>query len=164
MPNLIKNQQNGMNIFGQGSHIVRTTLPFLIIAIVCHVFLSDFSSLPASLSIVKPAGYLFLSIGILLWVAGLVQLLIFFPKGKLVTNGSYTICRNPVYASYIIFILPGVSFLTLTWVYLAVAVVMFSALKYFIKKEEQDLLKIFGNDYSVYMKKVPQVFPFFRQF
>lgn len=149
-----------MNIFGQGSNIMRLTLPFLIIAILCNIFLPDVSALPETVYFLKPIGYILLILGLILWIAGLVQLIIFFPKGALVTNGAYAICRNPVYSSYIIFILPAVAFITLTWVYLAVAVIMYLALKYFIRKEEDELIRVFGEDYLTYMKKVPRVLPF----
>lgn len=161
MSGFFKND-NGMNIIGQGSNIVRTTLPFILAAILVNIFLPRIAALPGDFAGYKTAGIVLLGLGILLWICGLVQLLLFFPKGKLVTTGAFTVCRNPVYASYIVLILPGISFLTVTWVYFVPAVVMFIAFKRFIRKEEEDLIGIFGENYRNYMKKVPQVFPLFR--
>jgi protein-S-isoprenylcysteine O-methyltransferase Ste14 len=161
MASFIKHE-NGMNIIGQGSNIVRTTLPFIILAVVINIFLPKIAALPGDQAIYKTIGLILLCLGILLWVTGLVQLLLFFPKGKLVRNGAFMVCRNPVYASYIVLILPAVSFLTVTWVYFVPAVIMYFAFKKFIKKEEQDLIGVFGDEYRDYMKKVPQVMPGFR--
>ncbi len=63
MKNIFK-KQNGMGIVGQGGKIILFMLPSLIAAILVHVFLPDIAALPKSISFIKPAGYLFLLIGL----------------------------------------------------------------------------------------------------
>lgn len=44
-----------------------------------------------------PLGVALVLTGLVLWLTALVQLLIGFPRGKLVTSGAYGVCRNPIY-------------------------------------------------------------------
>lgn len=157
--NIIKNQK-GLNLVGQGGKIIFFTLPFLLIIIFVHQFLPRFASLPESIWFMKSVGYIFLIPGILLWVTGIIQLLIEFPKGKLITTGAYSIVRNPIYSSFCFFILPAISLLTLTWVYLVVSVVLYIGVIIFIKKEEEQLKEAFGRDYENYYLEIARMIPF----
>jgi len=49
-----------------------------------------------------------------------------FSQGKLVTSGAYGVVRNPIYSSATFFILPAISLLALTWVYLVPAVFLYA--------------------------------------
>ena len=135
--NNIFRKQNGMNIVGQGGKIILFMLPSLIAAIWVHKYLPDVAALPESIRFIKPVGYLLLVPGLLLWGSAVVQLLMGFSKGKLVTTGAYGVVRNPIYSSVTFFILPAVALMTLTWVYLIVSVFLYVGVKIFIGTEEQ---------------------------
>jgi protein-S-isoprenylcysteine O-methyltransferase Ste14 len=93
-----------------------------------------------------------------------IQLLTGFPKGKLITTGAYGLCRNPIYSSFILFVLPAISLLTLTWVYAAVSLFMLLWVILFIGKEEKQLAAAFGKEYDDYKSRVDRVIPFVRPF
>ncbi len=158
MSNIFKNQK-GMNIVGQGGKIILFMLPSLIAAILVHVYLPHIAALPDRISFIKPLGYVFLLLGLLLWGTALIQLLTGFPKGKLVTTGAYSVVRNPLYCSATFFILPAVALLTLTWVYLVVSVFLYAGVMIFIGKEEQQLTKAFGKEYEDYKARVDRLIP-----
>jgi protein-S-isoprenylcysteine O-methyltransferase Ste14 len=153
---------NGMNIVGQGGKIIIFTLPFAIIAIMIHVLLPAVATLPEIFIIVKPLGYVLLVPGILLWLSGVVQLVKDFPKGKLITTGAYGICRNPIYSSMILLVLPAISIITGTWVYFVVAFFLFLGVIIFIRKEEDKLLQVFGAEYQAYRNRVSRVLLFIK--
>jgi protein-S-isoprenylcysteine O-methyltransferase Ste14 len=161
MINILKNQ-TGMNIVGQGGKIILFTLPSLFAAIWVHTAFPRIAALPASLSFLKPAGYLFLLPGLILWGAAVVQLLTGFPQGKLVTTGAYGVVRNPIYSSVTFFILPAVALLTLTWVYLVVSVFLYAGVMIFIGTEERQLTQAFGRQYQEYLNRVDRLVPFKR--
>lgn len=161
MINIIKNQR-GMNIVGQGGKIILFTLPSLMAAIGVHLYLPQIAALPESLRFLQPVGYVLLAMGLLLWASAVIQLLIGFPQGRLVTTGAYGIARNPIYSSATFFILPAVSLLTLTWVYLVVSLFLYAAVMIFIGTEESQLMKAFGKDYEGYMARVDRLVPFKR--
>ncbi|HEU0293067.1 MAG TPA: isoprenylcysteine carboxylmethyltransferase family protein [Anaerolineales bacterium] len=158
MINIFK-KQNGMNIVGQGGKIILFMLPSLMAAIWMHVNFPQIATLPESLSIIKPVGYVLLPLGIILWASAVIQLMMGFSKGKLVTTGAYGVVRNPIYSSVTFFILPAVTLLTWTWVYLVVSVFLYVGVMIFIGTEEQQLTKAFGKKYEDYLSRVDRLVP-----
>lgn len=158
----ILKKQNGMNIVGQGGKIILFTLPSLVTAIWVHVQWPEIAALPASLSFLKPVGYLLLIPGVSLWLAAVVQLLIGFPRGELVTTCAYGAVRNPIYSSVTFFILPAVTLLTWSWVYLAASVCLYLGVTIFIGVEEKQLAEAFGEEYEAYMARVDRLIPWRR--
>ena len=156
----ILKQHYGMNIVGQGGKIILFVLPSLIAAILLDTYVHQIGALPDSIYFIKPAGYILLIPGVILWMTAIVQLLMGFSKGKLVTTGAYGIVRNPIYSSATFFILPGVTLLTQTWVYLGVSVFLYVGVMIFIKTEEKQLSNAFGKDYEEYMTRTDRLIPF----
>jgi protein-S-isoprenylcysteine O-methyltransferase Ste14 len=159
MINIFK-KQNGMNIVGQGGKIILFMLPSLIAAIGVHMVLPQSAALPASLSFMKPVGYVLLFPGLILWGTAVVQLLTGFSKGELVTTGAYGVVRNPIYSSATFFILPAVALLTSTWVYFVPSVFLYVGVMIFIGTEEVQLTQAFGKEYEDYIARVDRLIPF----
>ena len=159
MMNIFK-KQNGMNIVGQGGKIILFMLPSLIAAILVHRYLPRIAALPQSIEFIKPVGYFLLLPGLILWGTAVVQLMMGFSKGKLVTTGAYGVVRNPIYSSATFSILPAVALLTLTWAYFVVSVFLYVGVMIFIGTEEKQLTKAFGREYEEYMTKVDRLIPF----
>jgi protein-S-isoprenylcysteine O-methyltransferase Ste14 len=153
---------NGMDIVGQGGKIILFMLPSLAAAILFQMYFPQVAALPKSIAVIKPLGYLFLIPGLLLWGSAVVQLLIGFPKGKLVTNGAYSVVRNPIYSSMTFFILPAVALLTQTWVYLVPSLFLYAGVMIFIRKEERQLTEVFGDQYRIYSSRVHRLIPFLK--
>jgi protein-S-isoprenylcysteine O-methyltransferase Ste14 len=151
MMNILK-KQSGMNILFM--------LPSLIAAILVHTSLPQIAALPASISFIRPVGYLLLLPGLILWGTAVIQLLTGFSKGKLVTSGAYGVVRNPIYSSATFFVLPAVALMTLTWVYFVASVFLYVGVMIFIGTEEKQLTKAFGKEYEDYMARVDRLVPF----
>ncbi len=159
MINILKNQKD-MNIVGQGGKIILFMLPSLVAAILANTYYPQIAALPEGISFIKPIGYILLPLGLILWGTALIQLLIGFPKGKLVTTGAYGVVRNPLYSSATFFILPAVALLTLTWVYFVPSIFLYAGVSIFIRTEEKQLTNAFGKDYEDYMARVDRLIPF----
>jgi protein-S-isoprenylcysteine O-methyltransferase Ste14 len=155
----ILKSKNGMSIFGQGPAIIRVGLVFMLIGFAVYKFFPAITVLPVPLFYSTIAGIILLLCGLLLWVTSLVQLLRDFPKGKLITTGAYRFCRNPMYASFIIFIIPAFSFLLHTWVYFLGSLGMWLGATILLCKEERILEDIFKNEFSRYAAAVGRIFP-----
>lgn len=149
-----------MDIVGQGGKIILFMLPSLVAAILVHLYLPQLAALPSGLHFIQPVGYILLIPGLILWATAVVQLLSEFPKGKLITHGAYGVVRNPIYSSVTLFILPAVTLLTLTWVYLIPAIFLFLGVLLFIGKEEKQLTGVFGKTYEDYLARVDRFIPF----
>jgi protein-S-isoprenylcysteine O-methyltransferase Ste14 len=78
------------------------------------------------------------------------------------TDGVYRYSRNPMYAAFIIFLIPTVSLLSGDLLILLVSVIMFVAFKGLIRKDESFLKKEFGEDFERYASQVAQLIPFVR--
>jgi protein-S-isoprenylcysteine O-methyltransferase Ste14 len=161
MSNLIKNKF-GMNIVGQGGKIILFTLPSLIAAILVHSYLPQVAALPAGAGFLRPVGAAWLIPGLFLWGTALVQLLSGFPQGKLVTTGAYGIVRNPIYSSVTFFVLPAVSLITLTWVYVVASLFLYTGVMIFIRKEEKQLAQAFGKEYEDYLARIDRMIPWLK--
>jgi protein-S-isoprenylcysteine O-methyltransferase Ste14 len=151
MINILK-KQNGMNIVGQGGKIILFVLPALIAAIWVHRDLPRIAALPKSIGFLQPVGYVLLLLGLILWGAAVIQLMMGFSKGQVV--------RNPSYSSVTFFILPAVALLTLTWVYFVVSIFLYIGVMIFIGTEEKQLTRAFGKRYEDYLAKVDRLVPF----
>lgn len=148
----------GMSAAGAGPKIFRRMIPFLIVGIVLQIFFPAISEFPfIKATTLKNAGWILLVPGILIWIGSVVQFLIEFPKGKLITTGVYSFSRNPIYASWIILVLPGLAGIFNNWIFLLAAIAMYVALVIFIPEEEKALTEIFGKQYIKYAKRVNRV-------
>jgi protein-S-isoprenylcysteine O-methyltransferase Ste14 len=107
----------------------------------------------------QPVGYVLLLLGLSLWGTAVIQLMVGFSKGKLVTTGAYGVARNPIYSSATFFILPAIALLTLTWVYFAVSVFLYIGVMIFIGVEEKQLTVAFWKKYEDYMRRVDRLIP-----
>jgi protein-S-isoprenylcysteine O-methyltransferase Ste14 len=78
---------------------------------------------------------------------------------ELVTDGIFRCCRHPLYASWVVFIVPGIVFLVNSWIGLTTPIVMYFILHLLVRKEEVYLERVFGSEYREYKKNVPCIVP-----
>jgi protein-S-isoprenylcysteine O-methyltransferase Ste14 len=64
------------------------------------------------LILAKYFGWIMLVIGILAYFITVIQFSRNFLKGILITNGIFALSRNPLYGSWIVFILPSIAFIS----------------------------------------------------
>ena len=99
-------------------------------------------------------------VGVIFWISSVIQVKRAYESHVLETKGVYRFSRNPLYAAFIVFIIPAFAFLNDNLLLLMVSVIMFCVFKSQIKKEENFLSKEFGQDYRQYANEVPQLIPF----
>ncbi|MBN2301081.1 MAG: isoprenylcysteine carboxylmethyltransferase family protein [Lentisphaerae bacterium] len=109
--------------------------------------------------ILATIGITLISIGIPFELIATVTIHRAFNAGILRTNGAYGLCRHPLYASWVIFLVPGIIFLTNSWIGLTVPFVMYILLRILVVKEEKYLEQKFGKEYLDYKKTTPTVLP-----
>ena len=101
-------------------------------------------------------------VGIYIYISSAIRVTRAFRSHQLETKGTFRFSRNPLYAALIVFIFPSVALLVNNLLVLIASVIMFIAFKSQIHKEEDFLLKEFGQAYEQYAKEVPQLIPFVR--
>jgi protein-S-isoprenylcysteine O-methyltransferase Ste14 len=80
-----------------------------------------------------------------------------FYGGRLVTTGPYAWSRNPIYAAYILMVVPGIALLCKAWLVLAASLVMYGIFKLAIGKETAFLRERFGDDFARYQSSVNEL-------
>ncbi len=148
----------GLSITGAGPKIMRPMFLILIIGIIVQLFFPAVSKFPfLTESTLKNAGWILAITGLVFWILAIVQFAVGFPKGKLITTGIYSLSRNPIYASWIVFILPGLAGICNNWIFLLASLAMYISLVINIKEEEKSLAETFGKEYDQYVKRVGRV-------
>jgi protein-S-isoprenylcysteine O-methyltransferase Ste14 len=107
-------------------------------------------------------GAALLAVGLPMCVAAVITLARDFEAGKLFTGGPYAWCRHPIYASWVVFNVPGMVLLADSWLGLLVPIPMYVALRLLVREEERWLEQTFGDAYRAYRARVPAVLPIGR--
>lgn len=115
----------------------------------------------------NPFSVVFLSLGVLLFVAGVfivfwgayfLRKTVFIPGDRLIMTGPFALIRHPVYLGGIV---GAVGLAVFAWSLQAViySIVLGSVLSYIADAEEGDLAARFGLEYTEYAKRVPKLLP-----
>jgi protein-S-isoprenylcysteine O-methyltransferase Ste14 len=114
--------------------------------------------------------WVFLSVGIALIAIGVPVLILAARTGmaaynsdKLATTGLFGVVRNPMYAAWIVFIIPGLVLLTRSWPLFLTPLVAYAVFKLLIRRENEYLEKRFGHAYREYRSEVNELFPWPRK-
>jgi len=105
-------------------------------------------------------GWIFIVIGIPSYIISLIAVVRAYNAGNLVTTGIFRCCRHPLYASWVVFIVPGIVLLVNSWVCLTIPIFMFVILRILVNREEIYLEEVFGSVYREYKRKVPCILPY----
>ena len=82
-----------------------------------------------------------------------------FNRGRLIKSGIYAHIRNPVYASWILFIVPGLFLATRVLFLIIMPFIMYALIRRLILGEERYLEQKFGKEYSDYKNTVNSIVP-----
>jgi protein-S-isoprenylcysteine O-methyltransferase Ste14 len=149
-----------LNFFGIGPKIGIILLPWLAATITLSSFKNHlFNYSAGSGNILLPFGIILMVFGLVFYFSTVRRLLKGLKETRLVTNGAFSLCQNPLYSSIILFIIPALSLLLNSWLILTTSIIGYVLFKIFIKKEYNELEKFFGEDYMKYRNTTPEFFP-----
>jgi protein-S-isoprenylcysteine O-methyltransferase Ste14 len=144
-----------MKITGAGPKIAVPTLVYLIITIVIdNLYYPIFKISSSGITLLMTGGIIITFIGVVFIVSAAVKLKRSFGAGILMQDGLYRVFRNPIYAGYLIFVIPGISFILNSWLVLSTVIINFILLEILIKTEYKYLEEKFGHEYKAYLEKV----------
>lgn len=110
------------------------------------------------------AGGLLLLIGLPFWFLSAITLKQAFETETLCVSGTFGICRNPIYAAWILFLVPAILLFFRNPLLLAIPFIMYAVLRVVLPKEETWLEEKYGSKYRDYKKRVCRILPSFRAF
>jgi len=136
------------------------TLTYVVAAIAVHyatrpVFDIEWLSLPAA---AIASGCLLLA-GVALWAASGAKLRRGRKTGVLVTDGPYSVMRHPLYAAWILLMLPGACVMFRSWIVLPAPVVAYVTCRLHLSAEEDLLRQRYGEAFEQYRRKTNGLLP-----
>ncbi|HNY03062.1 MAG TPA: isoprenylcysteine carboxylmethyltransferase family protein [Bacteroidales bacterium] len=149
-----------LNFFGIGPKMGRIILPWLAITIALSILFPVLFSICSSLRQgLMVTGSLILLTGLVSYFATLRLMLPGIRENRLITGGMYRYCRNPLYSSILLFIIPGLALVMNSWIILTVTPVGYLIMRRFIREEEEMLERIFGEEFRKYRDATPLFVP-----
>lgn len=150
-----------MTLFGCGPKLALMCFPYILLSlIVMHMYPEFFNLQFLDNIYARVAGYSILAIGIVFWSYSAVCFLKYFKPGRLITKGPFGLCRNPIYASIIVLIIPSLALIFHSGLIFSIALVLYIGFKLTIHGEVIVLRRIFGEKYENYEKSVNEIIPF----
>ncbi|HCT95016.1 MAG TPA: hypothetical protein DF637_01245 [Rikenellaceae bacterium] len=155
--------QKSMTLFGCGPKLALICLPYIVLSLVMMYKNPGFLDLAFIDSVIfRVTGLLWLSIGLIFWAYSAVYFLKNFKPGSLITQGPFSLCRNPIYSAIIVFIIPALAIIFHSGLTLSIALVLYIGFKISIHGETIILRRIFGDEYTNYENSVNEIFPYPR--
>lgn len=150
-----------MTLFGCGPKIAILALPFTILALSVMYYYPEFLNIEwLNKPFFRTAGFIWVCTGLIFWIWSAVFFLKEFKPGKLLTTGPFGCCRNPIYASIIVFLIPGLGIIFHSGVIILIAVNLYIIFRISIHGESLVLKSLFNEKYTEYEKSVNEFFPF----
>lgn len=108
-------------------------------------------------------GLLLFLFGFLVFFAAQISFYIGWRRGNLVTAGLYRLCRHPMYASWILIMLPATGLMLHSWLVMINAAVVYVMFKLLIDREDKRLETAFGREYLDYRARTNEIVPWVRR-
>jgi protein-S-isoprenylcysteine O-methyltransferase Ste14 len=127
---------------------------FIITALVSYWYQPAFNYPIGIYEYAVALGVLLIIVGVPFWLLATVMFLRAWFAGRLETRGPFAVMLNPIYGSWMLLIIPGISLVVNWWPILLTSVAMYLAQRLFIREEDDYLRQKFGGQYEEYRKKV----------
>ena len=104
-------------------------------------------------------GTVLIVVGIPLFILSGIMVHTHIGQGKLCTTGVYAYCRHPLYAAWVVFVIPGIVLIIGSVVAISWPLFLYVLCKKYTSEEEEYLRMKFGEEYLKYEKGVYAIFP-----
>lgn len=161
-----KKNKTKLPIFGVGPIYVISCIIITIGGILLDYYkFLELGKIPKAKIFMSVIGILLIIYGITLWIKSVLfqRIADEIKSGHLVTDGVYSIVRNPIYSAFT-FILTGILLFTFNLFLLTLPFIFWTYLTLLMKfTEEKWLIEKFGEEYIEYCKKVNRIIPWFKK-
>lgn len=152
--------KTSMTLFGCGPKLAFLSLPYVILSLIVMFKYPEFLDLKfLDLAYVKVLGFVWLGLGMIFWIYSALYFLKYFIPGNLITKGPFALCRNPIYSSIILFIIPSLALIFHSGLIFSISLVLYLGFTISIHGETIVLRRIFGEEYEKYEKSVNEIVP-----
>ncbi len=149
-----------LNFLGIGPKVAAIVLPWLTLTIVLsNIYKEQFVYSISASEEVLISGIILMTIGLTLYFSTVKLLLKGLKETKLVSTGAYRLCQNPLYSTFVLFIIPALSLMLNSWLILTTSMAGYILFRVFVKYEYRELESFFGEEYLNYKRRTPEFFP-----
>ncbi|MGD9345319.1 MAG: isoprenylcysteine carboxylmethyltransferase family protein [Candidatus Aminicenantes bacterium] len=148
-----------MSLLGVGLKFAILSVVYATIILNVHLHWTPHLSFPIPRVFTVVLGVLLLIMGIPIYLVSGLTIAKFFHERKLATKGIYAYFRHPLYASWIVFIIPGIVLLINSLIGLSIPIFMYVVFKILIVEEDKYLEERFGKEFIEYKARVGEIFP-----
>jgi len=154
-----------MTLFGCGPKLALLCLPYVILSLIVMYRYPEFFDLRfLDFPYVKVIAFVWMGLGVIYWTYSAIFFLKYFKPGTLLTKGPFALCRNPIYSSLIVFVVPSLALILHSGLIFSISFVLYLGFKISIHGETIILRRIFGEEYEIYERSVNEIIPFPRYF
>ena len=143
-----------MTVMGTGPATAVPAFAYLALAIILDYIMRPRFRLHTSFDAVLPWGIVLIAVGLIVLLLSSAQMMRAFKRHELATTGLYAIAPNPMFMSYVLFILPGLSLLLRSWLVLTSSFVFYVLIRVMSRPEEEWLKQEYGERYLEYRRRV----------
>lgn len=147
-------------LMGDAPRLLTAAGPALIIAAAAAILFPEFGSF--TLRFRGPfvwAAVVLIALAVPFWVSAAFELLRAWNSNALAVRGAFGLCRHPIFAAWIWFVLPIVALLFDSWYFLAADIVFAFASVGGARREEEQLAAEFGEEYTAYRRRTRALVP-----
>ena len=159
MTNKPSKEGKKMSFWGVSPKMVIILLPFIILFSLLHFIFFPLFLLPFEQILIIFIGLILIIIGAIIYIKSVKLIKNAYFASELVTKGVYGHMRHPLYASFILFVIPGIVCLFNSWILFFIPLTYYGIFRIYIKQEEQYCSEKFGERYAHYKKHVFAIFP-----
>jgi protein-S-isoprenylcysteine O-methyltransferase Ste14 len=148
-----------MDFYGVGPKIGRILIPWWAVTIILSFTSENFRFTPEKSNTLTLIGAAYLVFGLIFYFTSVKLLLKGLKDGKLVTKGTFFLCQNPLYVSFVLMLIPAIGLLLNSWLVLTTCIVGFILMKVYISNEYNILEEVYGDQYLKYKNDTPEFIP-----
>jgi protein-S-isoprenylcysteine O-methyltransferase Ste14 len=151
---------NRLSRWGVGPRILLTAAGYALLAGIATSFWPKvclIRAVPHPVFVV--VGSVLLLVGVPMLVVAVRAAMRAYNQDRLATTGIFGLTRDPVYAAWIVFIIPGLVLLSRSWPLLLTPVVAYIVFKRSIRRENDYLKQRFGDAYRDYRSRASGLLP-----
>jgi protein-S-isoprenylcysteine O-methyltransferase Ste14 len=149
-----------MSRFGVGPAFSLLTLAYFAATLIVDRRWSDtFTMRVAPYTLHVLAGAALILAGLVFYGLGVRCIMRAYNADTLCTHGPAAVCRHPIYAAWVVLVIPGICLLLNSWLVLTTPAFAYAVVRLLVRKEERYLEDRFGDAYRAYRRRVPAVIP-----
>jgi len=144
-----------MTELGVAPLIAAPSFAYLAAAVVLHaVFFPRFAFTASPGTALRVIGAVLIVFGLVMLLSSGLRILRAFREGQLLTDGFFAVFPNPMYAAFVLLVVPGLALLLDSWLVLIGSAVVYGLFRVFVPGEDRWLRAKFGREYEEYRRRV----------